>query len=259
MRKILKIPLLKSDPRLAMLKQGVLRAAPHNPSGALPLAVVMALSIANTWGRSRVWWKVMIALLTLIMFLSLLRGAGALSIPIGGVTWVIGTDETPVCPASSSGVSGVLLLVPVRKTKQTAPSWIPLKAGRVTEMLLRFCDWRQRNAQSNEFLFPSRRKVSVNNRRQWHPHQHNGLSYSSFMRLLRLALTQVCGLSQEQALRFTLHSLRVGGINYYKRIGVSIGLRAQIAEHKSLRTSRRYLRLLPFEQLDELSHMIEPR
>ena len=54
-----------------MLKQGVMSASSLNPRGALPLTIVMALSIVNAWGRSRVWWKVMTALLTLIMLIPL--------------------------------------------------------------------------------------------------------------------------------------------------------------------------------------------
>ena len=64
---------------------------------------------------------------------------------------------------------------------------------------------------------------------------------SSFATLLRLALQEVCGLSKADADKFNVHSLRVGSINYYKRSGVSIGMRAAIASHKSLATSKLYL------------------
>ena len=101
-------------------------------------------------------------------------------------------------------------------------------------------------------------KSTVVARPVWIPHASNGLSQASLVTLLRKALVQVCGLSERQASRFTVHSLRVGGINYYKRIGVSIGMRAKIASHKSLVTSRKYLRLLPVEKLVELSTMTEP-
>ena len=76
------------------------------------------------------------------------------------------------------------------------------------------------------------------------------------MTLMRQALCEVCGLSPSQAAIFSFHSLRVGGINYYRRLGVSIGMRAKIAAHKSLSTSRKYLRLLPFEQFNELDKMV---
>ena len=92
---------------------------------------------------------------------------------------------------------------------------------------------------------------------RWVPNKSNRLSRASLATLMRHALVEVCGLSNKQAARFTVHSLRVGGINYYKRIGVPIGMRAIIASHKSLVTSRQYLRLLPAEQLDELGHMVQ--
>ena len=46
--------------------------------------------------------------------------------------------------------------------------------------------------------------------------------------------------------------------NRYTGLGVSIGMRAQIAAHKSLRTARRYVRLLPHERLQELAAMVNP-
>ena len=82
------------------------------------------------------------------------------------------------------------------------------------------------------------------------------MSTTSLVTLLRLALRKICGLSKAQAVMFTAHSLKVGGINYYNQLGVSIGMRALIASHKSLATSRRYLRLLPAEQFEELKSMV---
>ena len=110
---------------------------------------------------------------------------------------------------------------------------------------------------TNTFLFPSRKLQIKDGKRSWRPHPSNPLSPASFCTLIRMALRQVCGLTDEQAKIFSVHSLRVGGINYYKSIGVSIGMRAKIAAHKSLRTSRRYLRLLPIEQFHELDDMID--
>ena len=63
---------------------------------------------------------------------------------------------------------------------------------------------------------------------------------------------------EEHATRFTFHSLRVGGINYLKRIGVPIKTRAAMAGHKSIETSRRYLRMLSAEQIREISAMTGP-
>ena len=258
LRRLSDILPLSADPRTALLKKGVLRAAPHAPKGAVPFLSIILVAVMRVWGGSRVWWKRMVACILAICFLSLLRGAGVLSVPAKGVTWVNGLVElvNPHNPPKQH--SGVLLLVPSRKSRQTAPSWIPLRAGWTTRLLARHVQWHSTHARSNAFLFPSRRPRFKGKATSWRPHRRNAMSTSSLMTLMRQALCEVCGLSPTQAGTFTFHSLRVGGINHYRRLGVSIGMRAKIAAHKSLATSRKYLRLLPFEQFDELNTMVPP-
>ena len=144
-------------------------------------------------------------------------------------------------PRALENYTGVLLLVPARKSRQSMPSWIPVRRGRGTDMLRRHVLWRGRHAKRNRFLFPSRDRKFLQDRLTWVPHHRNRLSQSSFVAMMRRALISVCGMSTFNAARFTFHSLRVGGINYYKRIGVPIHARAAIASHKSVETSRRYL------------------
>lgn len=258
-RKLIGVTTLSDDPRIPLLREGVLRLQPHAPTGAVPFPVKLLVAIAQRWGSSSKWWKRMVATVATVAFLSLLRGAGVLSIPSRTVTWVDGLNESRDPPAPGSPVSGALLLVPSRKSSQSSPSWVPIRHGIATELLAAHVRWRRRKAVGNSFLFPSRRLKKLSNRRPvWVPHGSNRLSQASLVSLIRQALVDVCGLSEQQAARFTVHSLRVGGINYYKRIGVSIGMRAKIASHKSLVTSRKYLRLLPIEKLVELSSMADP-
>ena len=73
-----------------------------------------------------------------------------------------------------------------------------------------------------------------------------------------MALREVCGLSRAKVRKYSIHGLRVGGINFYRKQGVSVSLRAQMADHKSIETSRRYLRLLPHEQFASLRSAIRP-
>ena len=68
----------------------------------------------------------------------------------------------------------------------------------------------------------------------------------------------MCGLSPAEARKFSIHGLRVGGINFYRKQGVSVSLRAQMADHKSIETSRGYLRLLPQEQFAALKSAVLP-
>ena len=73
---------------------------------------------------------------------------------------------------------------------------------------------------------------------------------------MRQALHEVCGLKWAQAAKFNIHGLRVGGINFYRRLGVPIEACAEIASHKSVHTARLYLRQLPYEQLNQLKDTI---
>ena len=256
-RRLLALDSLAGDPRVALLSEGVRRLRPHVPRGALPFPVILLTAIAQTWGSSQVWWKRMVATILVTAFLSLLRGAGILSAPRGTVTWVYGLQESQNPPRKGGPCSGALLLIPARKLSQSAPSWVPIREGIATQLLAAHVRWRRASRGTNRFLFPSRRRRrSKRGRVCWVPHQTNKLSQSSFVTLMRMALVEVCGISQRSAHRFTIHSVRVGGINYYKRIGIPIGIRAIIASHKSLVTSRQYLRLLPVERLHELGNMV---
>ena len=256
-RRLLALRPLADDPRVTLLVEGVRRLQPHLPKGAIPLPVILLSAVADTWGASKVWWKRMVATILIIAFLSLMRGAGILTVPDGTVTWVYGLHESRTPPRPESACSGALVLIPARKTTQTAPSWVPIREGRATQLLAAHVRWRKSSKNRNKFLFPSRRRRrSKDGRVRWAPHHSNRMSQASFVTLMRHALVQVCGMSERSARRFTIHSVRVGGINYYKRIGVPIGMRAIIASHKSLVTSRKYLRLLPAERLDELSTMV---
>ena len=257
MRKFNSAAPLSDDPRMTMLKRAVMRANPSNPRGALPIHAMMVAAVATAWGSSSsCWWRRMVAFIMLAAFQTLLRGAGILVVPNHSITWVAGSTEFLNPSVPPRNYTGVLLLVPKRKTKQEAPSWIPLKRGLATEILRRHALWRGRGPATNPFLFPSRKLRVSGNTRRWVPHPTNRMSQSSLCFLLRQALREVCGISHRDADRFTVHSLRVGGINFYRHLGVSTSMRAEIASHRSLQTSRRYLRLLPQEQLDELDNMV---
>ena len=81
------------------------------------------------------------------------------------------------------------------------------------------------------------------------------LSHTSLTFLIRLALRDACGLTELQARRYH-HGLRVAGINYYRSIGVATSVRAQLADHASLHSSMRYLRLNPSDQIRQLDDIV---
>ena len=76
---------------------------------------------------------------------------------------------------------------------------------------------------------------------------------------MRMALEEVCDISAEQAKYFSTHSLRVAGINFYRKLGAPIDLRAQMADHASIESAKRYLRMYPAEQFGILDHLLKRR
>ena len=254
LRRFLAIPALRLDPRTNLLLQGVLRRQPHTPFGALPFPGILVAAIVNKWGASEVWWKAMVAAIILTAFLALLRGAGVLSIQIAGVTWVVGQQELTNPNKIPRTHSGILLLLQ-RKTRQTSTCWVPVKAGRATALLARHIKFMRKRAPRNHNLFPARKRALRRGKRTWVPHPSNRMSTSSLATLMRKAISQVAMVPPAVANKFSYHALRVGGINYYRKLGVPLELRAQMADHRSLECSRRYLRLLPTEQFAILASL----
>ena len=241
-RRILTIPPLANDPRIRLLREGVLRYSPHKPKGVSPFPPVAVVAIAHAWGSHRDWWRRSAALAIYLAFIALLCGAGLLGIPHKGVTWVTASGEHTDPTSFPRSHRGVLLLLLRRKTKQKQWSWTTVHAGRVTRLLVRHLQWLKSRRSPPRFLFPARQPAFGRSRhRSWRPNPNHPMSSATLLRLMCEALSQVCGLSQGQARRFTVHSLRVGGINYYWTLGVSTELRAQLADHLSLRSNLRYL------------------
>ena len=255
-RRVLTITPLANDPRTALLKRGVLRYSPHRPKGALPFPVVAVLAIAFAWGRHRNWWRRLTALAIYLGFVALLRGAGLLGIPTAGVTWLSPAGETTDPIVIPRDHTGAMLLLPARKTRQAQWSWTTVRGGKVTRLLAAHLKWLRSKKVRPRFLFPASRPRRHAGKRSWQPKVGRAMSSASLLRLMRKALVEVCGLSPSQASRFTVHSLRVGGINYYRSLGVSTELRAQLADHLSLQSNLRYLRMNPTDQIKILTSIV---
>ena len=253
-RSLLGIPSLLLDPRTPLLLKGVLKYFGKNPKGARPFPDIAVIAIAQAWGRAKEWWKRMVALAIFLGFVSLLRGAGLLGTYRRGVTWLVGEHEVTNPRSPPKRHSGILLLVPVRKTRQVQYTWVTVKGGHVTRMLARHVRWLRKQKPRPKYMFPARARGPK--RGTWRPKGNKRMATSSLLSLVRKALREVCGMTKAQAARFTLHSLRVGGINYYRRLGVPLETRAQLADHLSLPSAIRYQRLPPAEQLQILSRAV---
>ena len=65
---------------------------------------------------------------------------------------------------------------------------------------------------------------------------------------LRKALKEVCGLDREQAKLYSGHSMRVGGSNYMRKLGIDDEVHRLLGGWASLTSSRGYFQLLDEEQ-----------
>ena len=153
-RSLLGIPSLLEDPRTPLLLKGVRKMFGKNPKGANPFPEIAVVAIAQKWGRATQWWKRMTALAIFLGFVSLLRGSGLLGIYRRGVTWIVESGELSDPPVIPRRHKGVLLLVPIRKTRQLQHTWVTVKGGHVTDMLARHIKWLRSLKHPPQVPFP---------------------------------------------------------------------------------------------------------
>ena len=67
---------------------------------------------------------------------------------------------------------------------------------------------------------------------------------------------EVCGLTEEQADLFSGHSLRVGGSNYMRRLGVEDEVHRLVGDWASLVSSTNYYALSSAEQFDVTNRFV---
>ena len=112
-------------------------------------------------------------------------------------------------------LQGVLLHVPWRKAKQTVDAWIPLSCPVTIQRLLDHeASLRAMNFTSPR-LFPSVQRSKGNP-----PHPRNFFGSTQFRQGLRKSLKYICGMSDSEVKAYGGHSLRVGGSNFMRRLGI---------------------------------------
>lgn len=212
----------------------------------------------------------MISLMVVIMTCSLARGAGVTSCLRDGLSWVRRDGTQPAvednfvprqcCHNSSCTnakcVRGFLLLLPFRKNRRNAPSWIPIAEKSAIRMMANHQRWL-RTLPPGQFMFPARRRIRpkapagpiyfVPN-----TNPDSRMSTNTLRSLLRRALMECCGLTREQAAEFGTHSPRIGAIEELRKCGVPAELRQQLGDWMSERVALTYLQLNPLAQFDIL-------
>ena len=76
------------------------------------------------------------------------------------------------------------------------------------------------------------------------------MSTSSFVRLLKVALQSVCGIDNDEIKLYGGHSLRVGGSNFMRWLGVDEDVHKALGGWAALVSAKEYMQRSPAEQFE---------
>ena len=238
------------------------------------LAIYVA-AIVRTWGRSRFWWKRQVALMILVSFCTLTRGAGITACLRDGLAWVrkdgtIPSDLVEFTPQQTCNamqcshttcVRGFLLLFPFRKNHRNSPSWIPVAEVNAVAMMARHLRWLS-HLPNGRFMFLARKRVRSKNTNNkvnisWAPNtsRNSQMSTASYRQLIRQALVECCNLTEQQAAQFGTHSPRIGSVEELRKCGVPAELRQQLGGWMSHSVALSYMQLDHKAQFDVLEQI----
>ena len=225
------------------------RSTPRSVKKAEGLEVDDVIRIAEAYGTSKHWWLLQVATMVALGFVAIMRLGELTPLKMEGVVLVMQNGKE--CRVSEldfiprlRDVKGAFLGVRWRKSDQARCVGVPISCRMALGLLLRHLRLLKRAGRSVGPLFPSRMGGSVSAKRN----PTNSVSNSSISDALRKALVDVCGLSEEQAKLFSGHSLRVGGSNYMRRLGVADEVHRLVGDWASLVSSTNYYALSSAEQ-----------
>ena len=259
LRSLAHAPSLDNDPRVRLLSRSFQHSTARTVRQSPAFPAVFAKTILSRWGRSPVWWHLMITLMIILALCTMARGAEMASCRREGVVWVrpdgtqvradLFSPLTSGKPANLSlfkQVRGFLLLFPSRKNHKSTPTWVPVVSAAAVSLLAEHLRWLDSyRGSSPGCLFPARRAAGPRWARTFTPSTdpEAAMSVDSFRQVLRLTLTQCCGLSAAQAQQFGTHSLRIGAMELLRSRGVPAEIRQQLGGWMSATSALGYLQL----------------
>ena len=229
LRSLMGLPSLENHMRANLLTRASHMRNVSTVKQSAGMVPVMLAAMIHGWGRSRVWWKRQTVLMALLGFVTLARGAGVTSCLDTGVAWVgcvghiIPSDPffKPEVRCDRSGcvhprcVKGFLnldYLIPFRKNRQDAPT---VAEKNTIDLMVKHLEFRCGLNPATTVMFLDRDNVSFVNGTPVHlplTHPGSGMSTNTFRSLLRMALRECCGLSQELSEQYGTHTLKIGAI-----------------------------------------------
>ena len=210
--------------------------------------------INRVYGCSKDAWEVQVACLVSLGFVALQRLGELLRVRLEGVRFVLRgggevvASELKRLPRRAE-VQGAFIHIGWTKARQFHDAWIAVACTDTLRVLLRHVGILRREGRTEGPLFPSR------------PHVGGFRSMSKAMdtdagrRAIRTALVKVCGYPREYAMLVGGHSLRVGGSNYCRRLGISSEVHRLLGGWASLQSSLEYMQLTSDERFAMATRM----
>ena len=216
-------------------------ARPATKRQAAGLTSTMLRYVSNAWGRSPSWFKRQCSTIFELGFVSLMRLGEIVTVKRAGVVLVF-NDGSEIKVAdlknmpSLHKVSGMLFHLPWRKNHVTQDCWIPVACSQVISSVLKHIITLRGLRSESPYLFPSRRYWKRGKQR---PHGSNHVAHQSLITSLRKALQECVPLMTEQwASLYSGHSLRVGGSNHMRKLGVADDIHRRLGGWMSLTSSQ---------------------
>lgn len=242
---------LAGDSAIADVVNGHEAANPTTRRQAAGLTEIMLRFISNRWGRSSAWWNRQCSASFELGFVSLMRLGEIISLKRVGIKVVFKDgSEVRLCDLKVipkvTEVAGLLFHLPWRKNHTKQDCWIPVACRQVIASILRQVATLRAMRSRTPYLFPARQFLPHNKQV---PNPRNHVGHQSLVTALRRALRECVPLMTEPwSLLYSGHSLRVGGSNRMRRLGIADDVHRRLGGWMSLTSSQGYMQLSAQEQ-----------
>ena len=242
---------LTGDDAIADIVRGHEAARPVTRRQAAGLTASMLRFISMKWGRAPAWWKRQCSTAIELGFVSLMRLGEIISLRRDGIRVVFkdGSEvklvDLRVMP-SLAKLTGLLFHLPWRKNHVDQDCWIPVACLQVVAAIFKQITTLRHMGAATPYLFPSREYCRRNKQV---PHACNHVGHQSLVNAMRAALRECVPLmTNVWALLYAGHSLRVGGSNHMRRLGMADDVHRRLGGWMSLTSSQGYMQLSAREQ-----------
>ena len=242
---------LNGDGAISAIVDGHEAANPRTKRQSAGFSSLMVKRVVRIWGRSALWWQRQVATIMALGFVSIMRLGEMCSIQRSGVRIVFrdgseaDVQELHKLPALRR-LKGMLFHLPWRKNHVAKDCWVPVACTITMQLVLRQVSTLRKLRCPNPALFPSRQFVKGAQQKM---NVRNFMGEQSWVQAMRKALMDSIPLmTTAWAKLYSGHSMRVGGSNHMRRMGVADDIHKRLGGWMTLTAAQGYMALSPAEQ-----------